>query len=116
MLNRINLSTIHFAWDDYRQKDAVLRGLHCFSDHFRRKLDRGHFAQVFVLTNFDTTPEQDLERIYTLRNMGYEPYVMVYDKQHAAPFYKSLQRWVNMRAIFHRVKTFDEYNQKIAKE
>ena len=116
MLNRINLSTIHFAWDDYRQKDAVLRGLQCFSDHFRRKLDRGHFAQVFVLTNFDTTPEQDLERIYTLRNMGYEPYVMVYDKQHAAPFYKSLQRWVNMRAIFHRVKTFDEYNQKLAKE
>jgi hypothetical protein len=29
---------------------------------------------------------------------------------------ESLQRWVNMRAIFHRVKTFDEYNQKLAKE
>lgn len=109
MLNDINLSTIHFAWDDYRQKDAVLRGLKVFSDHFHMSLDRSHKAQVFVLTNFDTTPEQDLERIYILRDMGYEPYVMVYDKQHAAPFYKSLQRWVNMRAIFHRVKTFEEY-------
>lgn len=116
MLNKINLSTIHFAWDDYRQKDAVMRGLQCFSDHFRRSLDKGHFAQVFVLTNFDTTPEQDLERIYTLRDMHFEPYVMVYDKAHAAPFYKSLQRWVNMRAIFHRVKTFDEYNRMLAKE
>lgn len=116
MLNRINLSTIHFAWDDYRQKNAVLRGLQCFRENFRRSLDKGHFAQVFVLTNFDTTPEQDLERIYTLRDMDFEPYVMVYNKKHAAPFYKSLQRWVNMRAIFHRVKTFEEYNRKAQKE
>ena len=104
------------AWDQYWQKDAVLRGLQCFADNFHRKLDKGHWAQVFVLTNFDTTPEQDLERIYTLRDMGFEPYVMVYDKQHAAPFYKSLQRWVNMRAIFHRVKTFEEYDRGLAKE
>ena len=116
ILNRINLSTIHFAWDDYQQKDAVLKGLKCFAENFKRSLEKGHFAQVFVLTNFDTTPEQDLERIYTLRDMDFEPYVMIYDKQHAAPFYKSLQRWVNMRAIFHRVKTFEEYDKGLAKE
>lgn len=116
LLNEINLSTIHFAWDDYRQKDSVLRGLKCFADHFRRKLDRSHSAQVFVLTNFDTTPEQDLERIYTLRDMGFEPYVMVYNKRQSAPFYKSLQRWCNMRAIFHRVRTFEEYDRIKAKE
>lgn len=116
MLNQIKLSTIHFAWDDYNQKDAVLRGLQCFRDNFRRKLDKGHFVQVFVLTNFDTTPDQDLERIYTLRDMGFEPYVMVYNKQNADPFYKSLQRWVNMRAIFHKVSTFEEYNRILAKE
>lgn len=116
LLNQINLSTIHFAWDDYRQKDTVLRGLQCFAEHFRRKLDRSHSAQVFVLTNFDTTPEQDLERVYTLRDMGFEPYIMVYDKQHADPFYKSLQRWVNMRAIFHKIATFEEYDRIKAKE
>lgn len=115
-LNKIRLSTIHFAWDDYKQKDSVIRGLQCFKDHFKRKLDKGHFAQVFVLTNFDTTPEQDLERIYILKDMGFEPYVMVYDKPHAAPFYKSLQRWVNMRSIFHRVDTFEEYDKRLAKE
>lgn len=116
MLNKIKLSTIHFAWDDYKQKDKVLKGLKCFADNFKRKLDKGHWAQVFVLTNFDTTPEQDLERIYTLRDMGFEPYVMVYDKTHAAPFYKSLQRWVNMRAIFHKIPTFEEYDRGKAKE
>lgn len=112
LLNGINLSTIHFAWDDYKQKDSVLRGLKCFADNFHRKIDKSHLAQVFVLTNFDTTPEQDLERVYTLRDMGFEPYIMVYDKAHAAPFYKSLQRWVNMRAIFHKISTFEEYDRK----
>lgn len=115
-LNKIRLSTIHFAWDDYKQKDAVLKGLKCFAEHFHRKLDKGHLAQVFVLTNYDTTPAQDLERIYTLRDMCFEPYVMVYDKAHADRFYKSLQRWVNMRAIFHKVKTFEEYDKGLAKE
>lgn len=116
LLNQIKLSTIHFAWDDYSQKKAVLKGLQCFKEHFNRKLDKSHFAQVFVLTNYDTTPQQDLERIYTLRDMGFEPYVMIYDKAHAAPFYKSLQRWVNMRAIFHRIPTFEEYDKRKAKQ
>lgn len=116
MLNRIKLNAIHFAWDDYKQKDSVLKGLQCFVDNFGRELEKSHFAQVFVLTNFDTTLEQDLERIYTLRDMHLEPYVMVYDKPHAAPVYKSLQRWVNMRAIFHKVPTFEEYSKIKAKE
>ncbi len=33
---------------------------------------------VYILTNFDTTIEQDLERIYILRDLGYSPYVMIY--------------------------------------
>lgn len=114
LLNQIKLDTIHFAWDDYKQKDKVLKGLQCFADGYHKSM--GHSAQVFVLTNYDTTHEQDLERIYTLRDMGFEPYVMVYDKAHCAPFYKSLQRWVNHRAIFHTIKTFDEYNKNLAKE
>ena len=31
-------------------------------------------------------------------------------------FYKSLQRWVNMRAIFHKIATFEEYDRGKAKE
>ena len=114
MLNQIKLKTIHFAWDDYKQKDIVLRGLQIFKDNFRRKM--AHQAQVFVLTNYDTTPEQDLERIYTLRDMGFEPFVMVYDKQNAKPFYKSLQRWVNQRAIFHTIDRFEIYDKTLARE
>jgi len=116
MLSQMRLATIHFAWDDYKQKDAVLRGLKIFADNFHKKLDKSHDAQVFVLCNFDTTFEQDLERIYTLRDMHFEPYVMVYDKEHAHRRYKSLQRWVNMRAIFHKVDRFEKYDPVAAKE
>lgn len=115
-LAKVKLSTIHFAWDDYRQKNAILRGLQTFADNYPFPLEKSHQAQVFVLVNYDTTFEQDLERIYTLRDMHFEPYIMVYDKQHATARYKSLQRWVNMRAIFHRVATFDEYDRQKAKE
>lgn len=66
---------------------------------------------VYVLCGFDTTLEQDLERIYTLRDMGYTPYVMIYEK------YKlrrgddliRLQRWVNSKYAFASVKKFENY-------
>ena len=65
---------------------------------------------VYTLVNFDTTPEQDLERIYTLRAMGYWAYIMIYDKEHCTdPFYKDLARWVNNRFIFAVCPTFDDY-------
>lgn len=115
-LANVKLSTIHFAWDRYTEGPAVMRGLKLFIDSYPRKLDKGHAVQVFTLVNFDSTIEQDLERIYTLRDMGAEPYVMVYDKEHAAPVYKSLQRWVNNRAIFHTIEKFEDYNTKKAKE
>lgn len=115
LICQIKIKAIHFAWDDYKQKDKVLKGLQCFAENCKNKISTYH-AQVYCLVNFDTTHEQDLERVYTLRDMGFEPYIMVYDKEHADPFYKSLQRWVNMRAIFNTIKTFDEYDKTKAKE
>lgn len=39
---------------------------------------------VYVLVNFNTISEQDLERIYILRKFGYSSYVMVYEKDFSA--------------------------------
>lgn len=66
---------------------------------------------VFVLCNFDTTIEQDLERIYTLRELGYWAYVMLYDKENISKNSKlrKMARWVNMRSIFASVKDFNDY-------
>lgn len=111
MIKRIKIKNIHFAWDRYEDKDKIVPKFKMFSELTgwdRRKMT------VYVLTNFDTTIEQDLERIYTLRELGYWPYVMIYDKEHAksTDTVRKLQRWVNMRAIFASTPRFEDYQKR----
>jgi len=115
MLGEIKLKEIHFAWDRYDDKDAVLSGLKLYSS-FAKKRPHDHNAIVYTIVNYDTDIEQDLERIYTLREMGYWAYVMIYDKEHSKEVYKHLARWVNNRTIFAVCKNFDEYFEKIKYE
>ena len=111
MLSKIKIKEIHFAWDRYQDKDIILPKLKLFSEIKYKGKNPDHSAIVYVLVNFDTTIEQDLERIYTLREMGYWAYIMVYDKEHADPIYKDLSRWVNNRRIFASCKRFEDYTK-----
>ena len=111
MIKRINVKTIHFAWDQYEEKEVILPKLR----YFKEITDWGREKMiVFVLTNYNTTIEQDLERIYTLRDLGYNPYVMIYRKEHTrnTDEVRRLQRWVNNRRIFAAVTKFEEYDRK----
>jgi hypothetical protein len=74
-----------------------------------------HDLQVYVLCNFNTTLEQDLDRIYILRRIGYAPYVMLYNKDSLPKGHilRKLQRWVNNRWIFWKVETFEEYLKRM---
>ncbi len=111
MISRMRIKEIHFAWDRYEDKEDVLPKLQMFADVASPNIHKKqvHNAIVYTIVNFDTTFEQDLERIYILRDMDYWPYVMVYDKQHADKKYKRLQRWVNMRSTFAAVQRFEQY-------
>lgn len=108
MLNKIKTKEIHFAWDRYEDKDLVLEKLKMYSEIGKFKKG-SHNVIVYTIVNFDTTFEQDLERIYTLREMGYWAYVMIYDKAHCERKYKDLQRWVNNRFIFAKCEKFEDY-------
>lgn len=110
MLDQIRIKQIHFAWDCYEDKAKVLPKLRLFSEKSTRHIG-SHAAIVYTIVNFSTTIEQDLERIYTLREMGYWPYVMIYDKAHCKPIYKDMQRWVNNRFIFASCKRFEDYKK-----
>ena len=109
MIDRIRVNEIHFAWDRYGDKERILPRLKLFAEVTDLK-PAAHKAIVYTLVNFDTNIDQDLERIYTLRDMGYWPYVMIYDKEHCRREYRRLQRWVNNRFIFGTVKHFEDYN------
>lgn len=111
-INRLKLREIHFAWDYMSESKAVLRGLELYAGLAKRK-PHGQYGTVFCLTNYDTTIEENLYRIYTLRDMGYDPYVMIYDKPHAPREIRLLQRWCNNRIIFKREPDFYKYNPKI---
>lgn len=104
-INEMRLRTLHFAWDN--PKDDLETKFRNFANCFRRKSNIG---MVYCLTNFNSTMEENLYRIYTLRDMGYDPYVMVYDKPHAPKEIKMLQRWCNNKIIFKSCKRFEDYN------
>ena len=110
-INRLKLREIHFAWDYMRESKAVLRGLELYASLATRK-PHGRYATVYCLTNYDTTMEENLYRIYTLRDMGYDPYVMIYDKPHAPREVRLLQRWCNNRLIFRAEPDFNKYDPK----
>ena len=107
-LNHMKIGTIHFAWDN--PKDDLEQKFRTFSEKYRIKDHRRKI--VYCLTNFDSTMEENLHRIYTLRDMpngGYDPYVMVYDKRHAPQEILDLQRWCNNRIIFKSCPKFEDY-------
>jgi hypothetical protein len=104
-INGMRIKDLHFAWDN--PKDDLEGKFRNFANGFRRKSNIG---MVYCLTNFNSTMEENLYRIYTLRDMGYDPYVMVYDKPHAPKEIKMLQRWCNNKIIFKSCKRFEDYN------
>lgn len=111
LIKQIRTKTIHFAWDRYEDKEIIVPKLKAFKEITGWGRDK---TVVFVLTNFNTTIEQDLERIYTLRDLGYSPYVMIYGKERTkrTDTIRRIQRWVNNKQIFTTVKKFEEYDIK----
>ena len=67
---------------------------------------------VYILTNFNTTLDEDLDRVYKTRDLGYSPYLMVYDKGHASAELKRMQRWVNSHIIFRSCTKFEDYKAR----
>lgn len=108
LLNRIKVKNIHFAWDN--PKDDLRPYFERYKALAKHK-PNGAYGTVYCLTNFGSTMEENLYRIYTLRDMGYAPYVMVYDKPNAPREIKDLQRWCNNRIIYKSCERFEDYKR-----
>jgi hypothetical protein len=105
MLSKIKIKTIHFAWDNPEDK-VVPKMLEKFKD--KTKFNKSKM-RVYVLVNFNSTIQQDLNRIYKLREMDYDPYVMIFDKEHAPKQIKRMQRWVNNIFVWRKCERFEDY-------
>lgn len=130
-IKQIKLKIVHFAWDRDKQNDLIIRNLTAFKKS--TNIDYRQ-AKVYVLTNYETEFEFDLYRVYRLKELGYDPFVMIFDKQkfvnektnrmypmskllkqftmeqikHFKKVWK-LQRWVNDKFIFRTCERFEDY-------
>lgn len=108
-LKQMKIKALHTAWDRYEDKEKIVpkfMELKRITNWDRRKLP------VYVLTNYNSTHQQDLERVEILRDLGYWPYIMVYErdklpKDHVT---RKLQRYVNNRFIFEKT-TWADYRK-----
>lgn len=108
LLRQIRLESVHFAFDRWQDKDIIEPKLRAFAEKTGYGRDK---VMVYILTNYDTTIEQDIQRIQLCRELNFSPYPMIYDKKHCKPIYKQLQRWCN-NFIFWSVPTFEEYRER----
>ena len=112
VLKRIRIKRIHFAWDNPKDK-TVPKALEMFSEKYGLN-PKAHNVVVYLLTNYWSTHQQDLERVQWLREHFFVPYVMIYNKPSAPRETRLLQRWVNNKIVFNKVITFEEFDCKKA--
>jgi hypothetical protein len=108
LLDKIRIARIHFAWD-YPEEDLTP-----FFEHYIKtaKPNKHRPPGAYVLTNYNSAHEHNLERVYKLRDLGFKPYIMIYEKETAPRETRLLQRWVNNRLIFNSVERFEDYDPK----
>ena len=111
LINKIKLKEIHFAWDN--AKDDLKPYFERYKALAKHK-PHGRYGTVYCLTNFGSTMEENLYRIYTLRELGFDPYVMIYDKPNAPREVRLLQRWCNNILVFRSCPRFEDFDPRKA--
>lgn len=103
LLNEINVKAIHFALDKY--KDIKL--FNEKASMFRMLYKGGAKVHVYILCNFDTTFEQDLERINTCRQYNFNPFPMIYNQKDCDNIYIKLKDWCRPQAFWSCENFYD---------
>lgn len=110
MLSQIPLDAIHFAWDRYEDKSIIQPK---FLQFRAKSKIPPHNLQVYVLCGDHErrVRAEDLYRVYWLRDNGFAPYVMLYNKDDLPKGHelRKFQRYVNNRFVFWKVNSFEEY-------
>lgn len=110
VIKDVKIKRIHFAWDNPKDK-VVPEKLKLFKGYTKNLKTDYVKHKCYVLTNYWSTLEEDLYRVYWLRDNGFDPYVMIYDKPNAPKEIRRLQGWVNNKRIFRTCNKFDEYSR-----
>lgn len=127
-LRKIKVKDYHFAWDD--PKEPLQEKFEYIAKSGIKNPDR---VGVYVLTNYWSTTEEDLKRVYALRALGFVPYVMIYNKLEYVDsngrwlpdvekrftieelrhfkICQFMQRWAGNRKLIKTIPDFEKYDQ-----
>lgn len=111
LLKDIKKTNVHFAFDFMKNEKAIIKGLKIYADIVGLGARVGD-KTVYMLTNYDTTHEQDLYRIQKIEECGFVPDVRIYRKNSAPQITRDLQRWCNNRLIYSSTKWQDYIPRK----
>lgn len=108
MLKKIKTKMWHFAFDFMKNEKTIVRGLQTFVDVLGLKAIQQK-CYVYVLTNYNTTFDEDLRRVKLIQSIGIDPDIRIYRKPTAPQITKYLQRWCNNRIIYRSQPDFMQY-------
>lgn len=113
LIKQIKLKKIHFAWDNPKDEMRIIPKLKMFKEMTGI---RDREAIVYMLVNFNSTFEEDLHRVYTIREIGMTPYTMIYEKEKtkSSEPVRRLQSWTNNKIIWFGNPTmkFEDFDRK----
>lgn len=108
LLCKTKIKMVHFAFDLIKNEDRILKGLKIFAKYFKKD-DRS--KRVYILTNFNTSVQEDYYRVKKVIELGYSPYVMIYQKGTQPQFLTDLARWANSMFLY-RATSFADYSPR----
>ena len=112
-LKQIKIKEVHFAWDRYEDKEIILPKLKMIKDVTGWR-SKNFIVYCIVGDKERQVTNEDLERVYSIRDIGMFPYIMIYNKQDLPRGHelRKLQRYVNNKFIFQSCNSFEEYLRK----
>lgn len=105
LIAQTKIKMIHFAFDLMKNEQQILNGLKLFSKYFNKD---ARYKRVYILTNYNTTLEEDYYRVLKVLELGYSPYVMIYQKGSHPQFLTDLSRWSNSMYLNKSIN-FNDY-------
>lgn len=109
LICKTNVIMVHFAFDLMENEQSICKGLETFAKHFN-KSDR--FCKVYILTNYNTTFEEDYYRVKKVIELGYSPDVRIYQKQTSPQIVKDLASWANNTIIYRSGCGFENFEPR----
>lgn len=108
---------IYIAWDNYEDKEMVMKGISILTEHIKPWK-----ITCYCLVGFKQSHiiDEDIERVTTIAKIGANPFAMGYIDFGNPSYEKSQEikdfcRWVNMKAAFHAC-TWYEYKREKGKK